>query len=121
MDASIAAPQPGVEARTVTVGHLSVELSTGAILLGGQCLPLPPHHRKLLLRLAREEGRFVPGAELRDCAGIQADRENKNLRNQVWRLRKRLAQAGCRLEGAAGLGYRLIPVSSPATSAANTS
>ena len=100
------------EAELVTVGELSVHLDTEAVLLRGRSLALTPHHRRLLLRLARDSGRFVTGAELRDCAGIQADRENKNLRNQLWRLRKRLAEAGCRLEGVARQGYRLVGASS---------
>jgi DNA-binding response OmpR family regulator len=99
------------EARIVRVGHLALDLDTEAVLLHGRSLQLTPHHRRLLLRLARGSGRFVPVAELRECAGIQVDRENKNLRNQVWRLRKRLAEAECRLEGAARQGYRLVPAS----------
>lgn len=103
------------ERRRVGIGHLAVDLEAGAVFLHGQSLELTPHHRKLLLRLARDSGRFVPAVELRECAGIQADRENKNLRNQVWRLRKRLATACCRVEGAARQGYRLVSASeSPA-------
>lgn len=111
MDAISGAAHGEPEARVVTVGHLSVDLESETVLLRGRSLALTPHHRKLLLRLARDSGSFVHGAELRACAGIQEDRENKNLRNQVWRLRKRLAEAGCRLEGAARQGYRLVSAS----------
>jgi DNA-binding response OmpR family regulator len=95
----------------VRIGQLAIDLDTEAVFLGGRSLELTPHHRRLLLRLARGTGSFVSSAELRKCAGIQADREHKNLRNQVWRLRKRLATAECRLEGVARQGYRLVPAS----------
>ena len=108
---SLAVTLGGKQQRLVRLGQLSVDLDTEAVLLRGRSLELTPHHRKLLLRLARESGSFVPSAELRECAGIQADRENKNLRNQLWRLRKRLAAADCRLECAARHGYRLVSTS----------
>jgi DNA-binding response OmpR family regulator len=97
--------------RLVRIGQLAIDLDTEAVFLRGRSLELTPHHRRLLLRLARGTGSFVSAAELRECAGIQADREHKNLRNQVGRLRKRLAATECRLEGVAGQGYRLVPVS----------
>lgn len=88
--------------------ELFIDVATETILSGGRPLELTRHQRRLLLFLARKDGRVVSAEELSIHAGIQADREQKNLRNQIWRLRKRLGGEARFLETVEG-GYRLSP------------
>jgi DNA-binding response OmpR family regulator len=87
--------------------ELSIDRRTETILVSGRVLSVTKQQRLLLMRLAIRIGHFVSASELGEAAGIQRDPEFKNLRNQIWRLRKRMGAAGQLVEGAPGAGYRL--------------
>lgn len=103
-------PEPAStpQQRIIEDGGLSVDPSTEIVLLDGKILELTRQQRRLLLGLAARLGSFVRASELGACAGVQCDPEYRNLRNQIWRLRKKLGTAGRLLEGAPGSGYRLM-------------
>lgn len=92
----------------VAVGPIRVNLGNNGVLVGDSVVELPKHQRKLLLRLARANGDTVSHHELCRAGEITPGPANKNLHNEILRLRHLLGPVAARyVQNARGAGYRL--------------
>lgn len=91
-------------------GQLRVEHENYYVACNGRVLRLPRKEFLLLSRLALSAGRIVPSAELwrhawRDSAPLGVE----SLHVHIYRLRRKLAPLGVRVETMVNVGYRLVP------------
>lgn len=107
----VAAARGPVTGRFLRWGPLSLDSEHRSALVAGTRLELSQHQWLLLERIARQRGEPVDAGELCVVARIQAGPGNKNLMNEIHRLRKRLddAQAGAAslIVAVRSIGYSL--------------
>jgi DNA-binding response OmpR family regulator len=93
-------------------GHLRVEHGNYYASLGGRQLRLPRKEFLILSRLARNAGRVVTSEEIwRHAWGDRAPFNAESLHVHIYRLRRRLAASGPRIETMVNVGYKLVPAS----------
>ena len=91
-------------------GRLRVEHDNYYVALAGRHARLPRKEFLLLSRLARNAGRVVASGELwRHAWPASSPFNAESLHVHVYRLRRRLAPHGLRIESMVGVGYRLAP------------
>lgn len=102
----------GLQADTLlTVGKLTLDVSTRTVSVAGHPLELARRETDLLEELLRAPGRMVVKDVLEDRLYVHGEPVTPNaVEAAVSRLRKRLAQvgAGVRIETRRGIGYRLL-------------
>lgn len=90
-------------------GHLRVEHDNYYVSLGGRALKLPRKEFLIMSRLARNAERIVPAEEIWQHAwGGRAPFNAESLHVHIYRLRRRLAPHGTRIETMVNVGYRLL-------------
>jgi two-component system, OmpR family, response regulator PhoP len=93
----------------LTLGPVSIDLSTQAVRLGGEALELTAYEYRLLEYLVRERARVVTKQELSDYLYPHGDDRDSNvLEVLIGRLRRKLDPAGTLspIETLRGRGYR---------------
>ncbi|HLL77733.1 MAG TPA: winged helix-turn-helix domain-containing protein [Pyrinomonadaceae bacterium] len=89
-------------------GRLRVEHDNYYVALAGRPVRLPRKEFLLLSRLARNPERVVPSGELWGHAWPAGAAFNpESLHVHIYRLRRRLAPHGLRIESMVNVGYRL--------------
>src|ERR1043165_1878224 len=97
-------------------GHLRVEHGNYYASVGGRQLRLPRKEFLILSRLARNPERVVTSEEIwRHAWGERAPFNAESMHVHVYRLRRRLAAFGPRIETMVNVGYRLMPAASAST------
>ncbi len=90
-------------------GHLRVEHGNYYVSVGGRQLALPRKEFLILSRLARNPERIVPAEDIWLHAwGGRAAFNAESMHVHIYRLRRRLEQAGLRIETMVNVGYRLM-------------
>ena len=98
----------GADANVYDDGRLRVEHDNYYVALAGRPAQLPRKEFLILSRLARNPGRVVPSAELWNHAWPAGAAFNaESLHVHIYRLRRRLAPHGPRVETMVGVGYCL--------------
>jgi DNA-binding response OmpR family regulator len=96
------------EAEVYDDGHLRVEHDNYYVACDGHPLRLPRKEFLIISRLARNPERIVPSEELwRHAWGAQAAFNPESLHVHIYRLRRRLAPFGLRIDTMVNVGYRL--------------
>lgn len=107
----LAALRGPVTRRVSRCGPLCVDYENRRTTVAGTVLDLSQHQWLLLAQLARCAGKPIGAHELCIAAGIQPGFQNKNLSNEIHRLRQRLnerqAGAGDMITAVRGVGYAL--------------
>jgi len=97
-----------VSGKTIlSLGPLNINLSSYEVYIGSEKLPLTPTEYKLLVIMARQEGRVFTREQL--VKSVQGDGINvigRTVDTHVFSLRKKLGDLGNRIETARGIGYR---------------
>ena len=90
-------------------GHLRVEHDNYYVSLGGQVLKLARKEFLILSRLAQGAERIVASEELwRHAWGLRAPFNAESMHVHIYRLRRKLAPHGLRIETMVNVGYRLV-------------
>jgi DNA-binding response OmpR family regulator len=96
--------------------QLRVEHGNYYASVGGRQLRLPRKEFLILSRLARNPERFVTSEEIwRHAWGERAPFNAESMHVHVYRLRRRLAAFGPRIETMVNVGYRLMPAALTST------
>jgi DNA-binding response OmpR family regulator len=97
-------------------GQLRVEHGNYYLSVGGRQLRLPRKEFLILSRLARNPERVVASEEIwRHAWGERAPFNAESMHVHVYRLRRRLAAYGPRIETMVNVGYRLMPAAQAST------
>lgn len=100
--------QAGLRSATVTVGALTLDLTTRRFVAAGQPLDLPPRERALLELLVTRAGRVVAkDAIVQSLTALDDILSDNAIEQYISRLRRRIAPLGLTLRTARGLGYYL--------------
>ena len=105
------AEPPLADAPTLIAGPLRVDMATHEISVHGEAVPLTATEDAIFYILARHAGRRVSCAHLlRAVWGTEAAKKIDDLREYIWRLRRKLEQkgAGHLIRADGGVGYSLI-------------
>lgn len=90
-------------------GRLRIEHENYYAACGGRPIQLPRKEFLILSRLARNIERIVPAEEIwRYAWGRRAPFNPESLHVHIYRLRRRLAPFGLRIETMINVGYRLL-------------
>jgi DNA-binding response OmpR family regulator len=93
-------------------GRLRVEHENYYVSLSGRVLKLPRKEFLIVSRLAQSAGRVVRVEEIwRHAWGAGVPFNAESLHVHVYRLRRRLAPHGVRIETMVNVGYRLLTAS----------
>ncbi|MBH1974307.1 MAG: response regulator [Rhodobacteraceae bacterium] len=106
--------QAGLRSATVTVGTLSLDLTTRQISAGGQMLDLPPRERALLELLLTRVGKVVTKeAIVQSLTSLEDMLSDNAIEQYISRLRRRIAAQGLCLRTVRGIGYLLEKATEP--------
>lgn len=98
--------QAGLRTSTVTVGDVTLDLTTRRFTAAGQTLDLPPRERALLELLFTRAGKVVAkDAIITSLSTWDESLSDNAIEQYVSRLRRRIAPYGIDLRTARGLGY----------------
>ena len=98
--------QAGLKTSTVSVGDVTLDLTTRRFTAAGQPMDLPPRERALLELLFTRAGKVVAKEAIITSLSTWDDSLSDNAIEQyVSRLRRRIAPHGIALRTARGLGY----------------
>jgi DNA-binding response OmpR family regulator len=99
--------------REITVGDISLNLSTHEVRVNGQIVQLSSTEYRLLAELARHSGIVIPHRRLLEQIwGVEYIEEVQYLKVLVGRLRRKLgddAEQPRYIQTERGIGYRLVP------------
>jgi DNA-binding response OmpR family regulator len=93
--------------RVLQCGPLRLEESSRRLTLKDKVIDLERHQWLLLFRLMQDAGKIVEASELSSFAAIPAGVGNKNLHNEMLRLRARIAEREL-IQFVRGKGYRIL-------------
>jgi len=97
---------------TFSAGKLTIDFSTRNVLLSGQPVKLTPHEYRLLLELARNEGRVLPHSLLLEKVwGPEYISDYTFIKKYIYRLRCKLEpdpENPRMLLSERGMGYRFV-------------
>ena len=94
-------------------GHLRVEHDNYYVSLGGRVLKLARKEFLILSRLAQGAARVVASEQLWQHAwGPRAPFNAESMHVHIYRLRRKLAPHGLRIETMVNVGYRLVVLKS---------
>lgn len=100
--------QAGLRSATVTLGPLSLDLTTRQFAAMGQTLDLPPRERALLELLLTRAGKVVAKeAIVQSVTSLDDILSDNAIEQYISRLRRRLAPMGLTLHTVRGIGYLL--------------
>lgn len=106
--------QAGLRSATVTLGALTLDLTTRQFSAGGQVLDLPPRERALLELLATRSGKVVTKeAIVQSLTSLEDMLSDNAIEQYVSRLRRRVAPYGLVLRTVRGIGYLLEKAADP--------
>lgn len=106
--------QAGLRSATVTLGGLSLDLTTRQFFAADQSLDLPPRERALLELLLTRAGKVVTKeAIVQSLTSLEDMLSDNAIEQYVSRLRRRIAAYGLRLRTVRGIGYLLEKVAEP--------
>lgn len=96
-------------ARRIVAGDLTIDPDSFTARAAGAELSLSSLEFALLSRLAERSSRVCARAELAALGPHRRSLTQRSLENHIWRLRRKLGDAGsrCKIETAIGLGYKL--------------
>lgn len=100
--------QAGLRSSTVTLGALSLDLTTRQFSGSGQVIDLPPRERALLELLVMRAGKVVAKeAIVQSITSLEDILSDNAIEQYVSRLRRRLQPLGLNLRTVRGIGYLL--------------
>ena len=100
--------QAGLRSATVTVGTLTLDLTTRQFRAGDAALDLPPRERALLELLVTRAGKVVTKeAIVQSVTSLEDMLSDKAIEQYISRLRRRIASYGLNLRTVRGIGYLL--------------
>lgn len=106
--------QAGLRAATLTLGAVTLDLTTRQFAAGGQELDLPPRERALLELLVTRAGKVVAKeAIVQSLTSLDDMLSDNAIEQYVSRLRRRLAPLGLVLRTVRGIGYILEKPADP--------
>jgi two-component system OmpR family response regulator len=107
--------QAGLRSSTVTLGSLSLDLTTRQFSGNGQVIDLPPRERALLELLVMRAGKVVAKeAIVQSVTSLEDILSDNAIEQYVSRLRRRLLPLGLNLRTVRGIGYLLERPGDPA-------
>jgi two-component system OmpR family response regulator len=100
--------QAGLRSAMVTLGAVSLDLTTRQFAAGGQPMDLPPRERALLELLLTRAGKVVAKeAIVQSLTSLDDVLSDNAIEQYISRLRRRIAPHGLTLRTARGIGYLL--------------
>jgi two-component system OmpR family response regulator len=100
--------QAGLRSSTVTLGALSLDLTSRQFSGNGQVIDLPPRERALLELLVMRAGKVVAKeAIVQSVTSLEDILSDNAIEQYISRLRRRLQPLGLNLRTVRGLGYLL--------------
>lgn len=100
--------QAGLRSSTVTLGALSLDLTTRQFSGNGQVIDLPPRERALLELLVMRAGKVVAKeAIVQSVTSLEDILSDNAIEQYISRLRRRLQPLGLNLRTVRGIGYLL--------------
>jgi two-component system, OmpR family, response regulator len=100
--------QAGLRSATVTLGLLSLDLTTRQFASGDQPLDLPPRERALLELMVTRSGKVVTKeAIVQSLTSLDDSLSDNAIEQYVSRLRRRIVPLGLSLRTVRGIGYLL--------------
>jgi two-component system OmpR family response regulator len=100
--------QAGLRSATVSLGALSLDLTTRQFAAHGQMIDLPPRERALLELLVTRAGKVVvKEAIVQSLTSLDDMLSDNAIEQYISRLRRRLAPLGLTLRTVRGIGYLL--------------
>ena len=106
--------QAGLRSATVTLGSLSLDLTTRQFFAADQALDLPPRERALLELLLTRAGKVVTKeAIVQSLTSLEDMLSDNAIEQYVSRLRRRLTAYGLSLRTVRGIGYLLEKAPEP--------
>jgi two-component system, OmpR family, response regulator len=106
--------QAGLRSATVTLGTLTLDLTTRQFFVSDQPLDLPPRERALLELLLTRAGKVVTKeAIVQSLTSLQDMLSDNAIEQYVSRLRRRIAAFGLSLTTVRGIGYLLEKAAEP--------
>lgn len=100
--------QAGLRSSTVTLGALSLDLTTRQFSGNGQVIDLPPRERALLELLVTRAGKVVAKeAIVQSVTSLEDILSDNAIEQYISRLRRRLQPLGLNLRTVRGIGYLL--------------
>jgi two-component system OmpR family response regulator len=107
--------QAGLRSATVSLGTLTLDLTTRQFFVSDQPLDLPPRERALLELLLTRAGKVVTKeAIVQSLTSLQDMLSDNAIEQYVSRLRRRIAAYGLSLRTVRGIGYLLEKAAEPA-------
>jgi two-component system OmpR family response regulator len=107
--------QAGLRSSTVTLGALSLDLTTRQFSGNGQVIDLPPRERALLELLVMRAGKVVAKeAIVQSVTSLEDILSDNAIEQYISRLRRRLQPLGLNLRTVRGIGYLLERPGDPA-------
>lgn len=106
--------QAGLRSATVTLGEVTLDLTTRQFAAGGQMLDLPPRERALLELFLTRAGKVVAKeAIVQSLTSLDDMLSDNAIEQYVSRLRRRIAPHGLGLRTVRGIGYMLEKSAEP--------
>ncbi len=100
--------QAGLRSATVTIGTLTLDLTTRQFCAGDIALDLPPRERALLELLVTRAGKVVTKeAIVQSVTSLEDMLSDNAIEQYISRLRRRIASYGLNLRTVRGIGYLL--------------
>lgn len=100
--------QAGLRSVTVTIGTLTLDLTTRQFCAGDIALDLPPRERALLELLVTRAGKVVTKeAIVQSVTSLEDMLSDNAIEQYISRLRRRIASYGLNLRTVRGIGYLL--------------
>lgn len=100
--------QAGLRSSTVTLGALSLDLTTRQFSTNGQPIDLPPRERALLELMVMRAGKVVAKeAIVQSVTSLEDILSDNAIEQYISRLRRRLQPVGLNLRTVRGIGYLL--------------
>lgn len=100
--------QAGLRSATVSLGALTLDLTSRQFAAQGQTLDLPPRERALLELLVTRAGKVVAKeAIVQSLTSLEDMLSDNAIEQYISRLRRRLAPLGLTLQTVRGIGYLL--------------
>jgi two-component system OmpR family response regulator len=107
--------QAGLRSSTVTLGALSLDLTSRQFSGNGQVIDLPPRERALLELLVMRAGKVVAKeAIVQSVTSLEDILSDNAIEQYISRLRRRLQPLGLNLRTVRGIGYLLERPGDPA-------
>ncbi|MCU0882922.1 MAG: response regulator transcription factor [Hyphomonadaceae bacterium] len=100
--------QAGLRSSTVTLGALSLDLTSRQFSANGQPIDLPPRERALLELMVMRAGKVVAKeAIVQSVTSLEDNLSDNAIEQYVSRLRRRLQPLGLNMRTVRGIGYLL--------------